>query len=82
MDELMLRKIPALKDLPILDADDDRACALVARSVCELAEVDDPVRLHDILHRAEYRPLAAVRGKEGIRVYFEIRDHTAVPCDL
>lgn len=81
MDEQMLTRIPALNDLPILDADDDRARTLLGRSVCELAEVDDPVRLHDILHRAEYRPLAAVRGKDGIRVYFEIRDRTAELCD-
>jgi hypothetical protein len=81
MDEQVLKKIPALNGLPILDAKDERARALVARSACELAEVNDPVRLHDILHRTEYRPLAAVRGKDGIRVYFEIRNHTAVSCD-
>lgn len=81
MDELMLRKIPALRDLPILDADDAQACTLAGRSVCELAAVDDAVRLHDILHRAEYRPLAAIRRKDGIRVYFETRDQTAASCD-
>jgi hypothetical protein len=78
MDEQMLRRIPALKHLPILDEADEEALELTHRSVCELAETDDPVRVYDILHRAEYKPLAAIRGEAGIRVYFEMRNHAGV----
>jgi len=81
MDEQMLERIPTLKDLPIFEADSDEARALAERSVCELAEACDAVRVHDILHRSEYKPLAAVRDAGQIRVYFEIRNHTGAVCN-
>ena len=81
MDELMLKRIPLLADLPVFDVDSEQAREIASRPFSELAEASDPVRVYDILHRSEYKPVAAVREGGCVRIYFEIRDHAAIGCD-
>lgn len=78
MNEAALRRIPRLENLPIFDADSEEARDILNRAPAELAEAGNTVRLHDILHRAEYKPLAAVRKNGEVRVYFETLDHAPV----
>jgi hypothetical protein len=63
-----------LQSLPIFDAGSDEARDILNRPPGELAEAADTIRAHDILHRSEYKPLAAVREDGRLRVYFEILD--------
>jgi hypothetical protein len=78
MDEQALKRIPALKDLRILDEADEEALAIAQREICEMAETDDPVRVYELVHRAEYHPIAAIRRPNGICVYFEMRNHSGL----
>lgn len=78
MNELALRRIPRLEQLPIFEGGSEEAQEILNRAHAELAEACDTVRLHDILHRAEYKPLAAVRENGEVRVYFETLDHAPV----
>lgn len=84
MREEAIKAVPELKDLPILDEDDPEAAAFAEPScLCDIAEADDPIRLHDLLHRRHYRPVAAVRfhrtREETTRVYF-LRDERCEEC--
>jgi hypothetical protein len=79
--EATVKTIDALKHLPILDEDDPRAKAITAETVATfIAEAGDTVRLHDLLHRGEYRPIALIRhfGNAGpcLCVYFERLNNT------
>jgi hypothetical protein len=80
MKESEIRVIDALKDLPILDEDDPTAQPIVENRVASVAEVGDAVRLHELLHRNEYRPLAGIRYRRGeqenICIYFRRLDDT------
>jgi hypothetical protein len=78
MKELDLKRIPLLKNLPVFDASSREARDILNRPASELAEACDSIRVHDILHRSEYKPLAAVREDGQVRVYFEILDHASV----
>ena len=80
MRESDLKLIEALQDLPMLSPDDPYAAGIAdPAAAARIAAADDLVRLHDLLYRDEYRPIAAVRyGSETdqVRVYFELRDRT------
>lgn len=78
MNELALKRIPRLENLPIFEFGTDEARDILHRAPAELAEAGDTIRLHDILHRAEYQPLAAVRQNDEVRVYFKALDHAPV----
>jgi hypothetical protein len=79
MDERDLQAVPQLQQLPIWGEDEPEAQSLIADSSAEvIAEAADTARLHDLLHRSEYRPVAVVRfGKSvfpSVRVYFRLLD--------
>lgn len=76
MHEHDLKKSSLTKFLPVIEADDRRAELLLREEkVNEFAEVSDTFRLFDLLHRDEYRPLAAIRYHDDresfVRVYFQ-----------
>lgn len=80
MHEDELKAIPALTELPVFDEEDAFARLLASPSeVFEIAEVEDIVRLHDLLHRDEYKPVGAVRYRrhdfERVCVYLVRMDH-------
>ncbi|MCC7424775.1 MAG: hypothetical protein IT428_31275 [Planctomycetaceae bacterium] len=75
MSEHELQAIAELKDLAILDASDPAAAMLTSPfHACDIAEADNTVRLFELLHRDEYRPVCGIRTGTGaasqIRVYF------------
>lgn len=77
MHESELRAIEELEELPLFDEDDPAIEDLIAETSADsIAEVEDTVRLHELLHRNEYQALAAVRFREtqqeSIRVYFRL----------
>jgi hypothetical protein len=79
MQEAEVKAVPELQQLPILDERDPLAQSLMdATSAGVIAETVDTLRLFELLHRAEYRPVAAVRFEEAeaetesIRVYFRL----------
>jgi hypothetical protein len=79
MDERDLQAIPQLQQLSIWDEHEPEAQSMIAESSAEfIAEAADTARLHDLLHRTEYRPIAVVRfGKSvppSVRVYFRLLD--------
>ena len=80
MRESDLKLIGAVQDLPILSPEDPYAAAIAdPAEAARIAAADDLVRLHDLLYRDEYRPIAAVRcgsATDEVRVYFELRDRT------
>lgn len=81
MHENDLKAIPELRELPVFEEGDSFAQMIASRAeALEIAEVDDPVRLHDMLHRDEYQPVGAVRyrrhDRERICVYLARMDHT------
>ena len=81
MDEVEIRAIDALKELPILDDDDPSARGIVeSASATSIAEAEDTLRLHELLHRGEYKPVAGVRHRRpdgtSIHVYFARLDDT------
>lgn len=62
--------------LPIFDAENQSAeIYLSEKNANRFAEVTDTYRLHDLLHRDEYRPVAAIRFHRNshafVRVYFQ-----------
>ena len=81
MKEEEVKSIPQLQDLPIFDEKDPRAAEIAnGTATFDIAAAEDSVRLHDLLHREEYRPVGAVRchREQGdtICVYFALADHT------
>lgn len=81
MDETEIKAIHALKNLPILDEDEPSAKTITeGSSAYSVAEAEDMTRLHDLLHRDEYRPLVAIRYRQKrgkcICVYFTRLDDT------
>lgn len=81
MTESEIRAIETLNDMPILDEDDPSAKSITSESAAlNVAEAEDTMRLHELLHRDEYRPLAAVRYRraegDSICVYFSRLDDT------
>lgn len=76
MHEQDLKKSALTKFLPILDAETQTAeIYLREENAGKFAEVTDTFRLYDLLHRDEYRPVAAIRfhrnGESAVRVYFQ-----------
>ena len=81
MKEQDVKLIPQLKDLPVFDEEDPRAQQIASGTATfDVAVAEDTIRLHDLLHRHEYRPLGAVRfhreQNETVCVYFVLADHT------
>ncbi|MBD3676173.1 MAG: hypothetical protein HUJ26_21900 [Planctomycetaceae bacterium] len=75
MQEQELRYCPLVKSLRVMPADDPRAqIYLKSEHYGEYVEVTDMFRLHDLLHRDEYQPVAILRfhqlGEDFVRVYF------------
>jgi hypothetical protein len=75
LNERDLKKNPSTQSLPVIDEHDCHANRyLDDDSVFKYAEASDSIRLFELLHRDEYEPVAAVRGRTGgssfIRVYF------------
>ena len=66
---------PLVKSLRVMSADDpDAQVYLKSENYEKYVEVTDMFRLHDLLHRDEYRPVAVLRfhrlGEDFVRVYF------------
>jgi hypothetical protein len=81
MDEAEVRAIESLKNLSILDEHDPNAKAIISNTAAtSVAEAEDMLRLHELLHRKEYKPVAGVRYpcESGVcvRVYFARLDET------
>jgi hypothetical protein len=81
MEEAEIRAIDALKGLPILDDGDPSAKGIIANaSATSIAEAEDTLRLYELLHRSEYKPVAGIRYRrangERIYVYFARLDDT------
>ena len=76
MIEQDLKKCALTRFLTIIDEDNEIAdLYLREENSARFAEVTDTVRLHDLLHRDEYRPVAAIRCHNDseifVRVYFQ-----------
>jgi hypothetical protein len=81
MDETEIRAIEALQELPIYDEGDPSATSIIENaSPTSIAEAENTLRLHELLHRAEYTPVAGIRYQrptgECICVYFARLDDT------
>ena len=81
MKEQDVNSIIELKDLPVFDEEDPRAAQVAnGTATFDIAAAEDTVRLHELLHREEYRPVGAVRSRrdqnDTICVYFALGDHT------
>jgi hypothetical protein len=81
MKEQDVRSIPQLRDLPVFDEEDPRAQQITSGTASfDITAAEDTVRLHDLLHREEYRALGAVRfhreQNDTVCVYFVLHDHT------
>ena len=81
MKEEEVKSVPQLQDLPVFDEEDPRAAEIAnGTATFDIAAAENTVRLHDLLHREEYRPLGAVRfhrePNDTICVYFALADHT------
>jgi len=78
MEEKFLQTHPATRSVPIFDETDWIADFLNSEKIVEsLAEASDTIRMHDLLHRNDYRPIAAVRTWKGnsqqVRLFFQRR---------
>ncbi|MEX0703504.1 MAG: hypothetical protein WD069_15525 [Planctomycetales bacterium] len=71
-----IRSIAALVELPVFEASDPQANRITDTAHADdVAEAADMMRVQELLHRTEYRPIAAVRapaeGPDCVRVYFQ-----------
>ena len=80
MREADLKAVAILENLPVLDECEPKAKSITANSASKIAEAADMVRLHELLHRHEYQPLAVIRYRrddgECVCVYFRRLDDT------
>ena len=81
MQEQELRYCPDVKYLKVMCADDPEAQVYLRNDNYQAyVEVSDMFRLHDLLHRDEYEPVAVVRfhrcGEQFVRVYFRLLHNT------
>lgn len=81
MKEEEVKSIPQLQELPVFDEEDPRAAEIMSgQATFDIAPAEDTVRLHDLLHREEYRAVGAVRFQrdqcETVCVYFALADRT------
>lgn len=76
MQEQQWRNCPLTKSLKVMEADDpDARIYLTPDNADRFAEATAMYRFYDLLHRNEYRPVAAIRfhrhGEHFVRVYFQ-----------
>ena len=81
MEEAEIRAIEALKGLPIFDDGDPSATSIIGHaSATSIAEAEDALRLRELLHRNEYKPVAGIRYRRAngmlVYVYFARLDDT------
>lgn len=81
MEETEIRAIEALRGLPIFEDGDPSATSIIGdASATSIAEAEDTLRLHELLHRNEYKPVAGIRKRRSIGtcvyVYFARLDDT------
>ena len=84
LNEYDLKKNPVMQSVPVMEGDDEVAQLFLDNSnACEFAEAVDAIRLYELLHRDEYRPVAVVRnstdGLATIRVYFRQLHESEIP---
>ena len=76
MQEHSWRNCPLSKSLKLMEADDpDAQKYLIPDNAHRFAEATGMYRYYELLHRNEYRPVAAIRfqrlGESFVRVYFQ-----------
>ena len=74
-----LKAVAGLCELPVFEAHDPEVAWIIDNErAFEIAEAENPVRACELLHRSEYRAVAAIRfgsgADEQVRVYFERLD--------